>query len=56
MIDCLARAMTHRMGEIDKRVLQTDDQLEIEWLYRSREKLEKLFKKLIGRTPPNPGK
>lgn len=56
MIDAMAHAMVHHLGELHHRILDTDDQVEIESLWRTRRKLVQLYRKLLGKMPPNPGK
>ena len=47
--------MTHRLGEIDKRMVDTQCDREMVYLRRLRRRLVQMFATLIGRMPPNPG-
>jgi hypothetical protein len=56
LIDAMARAMTHRLGELDRHILDSHHQVEVEELWRTRRKLVLMFRRLLGKQPPNPGK
>ena len=56
IIDALCEVMRHRLGELDRSILSTQDPRELRMLWRMRRRLENVCKALTGRKPANPGK
>ncbi len=55
MIDALCEVMRHRLGEIDRSIVATQDVRELRILWRMRRRLEQICFALTGRKAANPG-
>jgi hypothetical protein len=56
LIDALSHVIRHRLGELDRHIIATQDPRELRYLWRVRRKLEDVWKALSGREANNPGK